>query len=82
MATLALLSSSLTPVLLVSRQITSCLADFTSCCVAAAADACFVTSPAERDGNDAADQKREKKLEQQRAEDWDGLKDRKEERAV
>lgn len=48
---LVLLSSSLMPVLLESRQITSCLTDFTSCCDAADADdtdTCFVTSPGGR----------------------------------
>lgn len=40
-----LLSSSLRLVLLMSRQITSCLADFTSCCDVADAETCFATSP-------------------------------------
>lgn len=57
--TLVLLSSSLTPVLLESRQITPCLTDFTSCCDAVDADdddTCFVTSPGEKDRNDTADE--------------------------
>lgn len=52
MGMLALLSSSLMPVLSVSTQITSCLTDFTSCCDVADADSCFATSPGQRDGND------------------------------
>lgn len=59
MGTLVLLSSSLMPVLLESRQITPFRTDFTSCCDAVDADddgTCFVTSPGETDRNDAADQ--------------------------
>lgn len=47
-------SSSLMPVLLESRQITSCLADFTSCCETAEAaddDTCFVMSSREKREN-------------------------------
>ena len=63
--TLVLLSSSLMPVLLESRQITSCLTDFTSCCVDADDDdTCFVTSPGAEDGNDAADRKRKEEREE------------------
>lgn len=47
-----LLSSSLRLVLLMSRQITSCLADFTSCCDVADAETCFAASPvAKRKGS-------------------------------
>lgn len=48
---LALLSSSLMPVLPESTQITSRLLEFTSCCDAADVaddDACVVTSPGEK----------------------------------
>lgn len=58
--TLVLLLSSLMPVLPESRQITSCLTDFTSCSDAVDADnddTCFVTSPGETERNDAAELK-------------------------
>lgn len=51
-ATSLLPSSSLRLVPLMSRQITSCLDDFTSCCDVADAETCFATSPvAKRKGS-------------------------------
>lgn len=69
-----------TLVLLSSRQITSCLTDFTSCCDATDADTCFATSPGERDRNDRECEKgeEERKERQKKTEDWEGMRDREE----
>ena len=57
---LVLLSSSLMPVLLESKQMTSCLADFTSFCDDTDAEddgTCCVMSPEEWDRNHSADKR-------------------------